>query len=155
MAGDEKKIMIITVGLPGSGKTMWARRAGFNRTVSLDDWREKLWGDRNIQDGPGGFEMLLALHNREIEDALEKGENVVVHNTNLLRKHRSQLVEMAHKANYHVKIIYFEIPVEVCRQRNRDRKNPVPDEVIDYYAAILEVPLEGEADCVVRYSNII
>ncbi|MCF8095025.1 MAG: ATP-binding protein [Desulfobacteraceae bacterium] len=41
MAGAEKKIMITTVGLPGRGKSLWARPAGFDRTVSLDDWREK------------------------------------------------------------------------------------------------------------------
>lgn len=147
--------MTITVGLPGSGKTIWARQAGFDRAVSLDNWREKLWGSRSLQNGPGGFELLLALHNREIEEALENGESVVVHNTNLLRQHRRELVKMARKAGYRVEIIYFEIPLEVCRQRNRDRENPVPDEVIDDYAASLEIPEHGEADCVVKYSNII
>lgn len=147
--------MTITVGLPGSGKTLWAKQAGFDRTVSLDDWREKLWGDRGIQNGPGGFDLLLALHNREIEEALENGESVVVHNTNLLRDHRRQLIEMARRAGYRIEIVYFEIPVEVCRQRNRDRKNPVPDEVIDDYAARLEEPGSDEADRIVRYSNII
>lgn len=147
--------MTLTVGLPGSGKTLWAKQAGFDRTVSLDDWREKLWGERGAQNGAGGFDLLLALHNREIEEALENGESVVVHNTNLLREHRRQLIEMARRAGYRVEIVYFEVPVEVCRQRNRDRKNPVPDEVIDDYAACLEEPADEEADCVVRYSNII
>ncbi len=147
--------MTITVGLPGSGKTQWARQAGFDRMVCLDDWREKLWGDRNIQDGPGGTELLIELHNMEIREALKNGGNVVVHNTNILRKHRRPLVEMAREAGYRVKIIYFEIPVEVCRQRNRDRDNPIPDEVIDDSAARLEVPDPEEADCVVRYSNIV
>lgn len=155
MAGNEKKIMTITVGLPGSGKSRWARQAGFDRKVSLDDWRERLWGDRNIQDGPGGFDLVLALHNREIQEALENGESVVIHNTNLLREHRRKLVEMAHNAGYQVKIVYFEIPLEVCRQRNKDRENPLPDEVIDSHASRLEIPGPEEADWVLRYSNII
>ena len=155
MAGFEEKIMTITVGLPGSGKTLWAKQAGFDRTVCLDDWREKLWGDRRIQDGPGGTGLLVSLHNLEIREALKNGESVVVHNTNILKKHRRPLVEMGREAGYEVRIVYFEVPVAVCRQRNKDRPQPVPDEVIDDFARRIEPPDPEEADCVMRYSNII
>ncbi|MFW6284678.1 MAG: AAA family ATPase [Desulfosalsimonas sp.] len=155
MAGAEEKILTITVGLPGCGKTWWARQAGFDRAVCLDDWREKLWGNRNIQDGPGGTDLLIALHNLEIREALKNGENVVVHNTNILKKHRRPLVEMAREAGYQVRIVYFEVPLEVCRQRNRDRSEPVPEAVLDDFARRMEPPEADEADCVIRYSNLV
>jgi predicted kinase len=143
------------VGLPGSGKTRWARQAGFDRMVSLDDWREKLWGDAQTQEGPGGTELLMALHHREIQDALDQGQSVVVHNTHILGEHRRPIIEMARSAGYRVHIVYFDIPVEVCRQQNRQRAHPVPDAVIDDFARRMEIPAPDEADHVIRYCNLV
>lgn len=61
------RVLTITVGLPASGKSTFAEKAGFDTAVSLDDCREILWGDKRIQHGPGGIDALLALRLLEAE----------------------------------------------------------------------------------------
>ncbi|NOY69053.1 MAG: ATP-binding protein [Deltaproteobacteria bacterium] len=134
------RTLTLTVGIPASGKTTWALAAGFDCEICLDDCRKKLWGDPGVQDGPGGLPVLLEFQAQEIRAAMRENKRIVVHNTNILKAHRLPIIEMAKAAGYHVRIVFFDVPVEECIWRNKNRDNPVPEAVIRQFHEALEVP---------------
>jgi len=150
-------VLALTVGLPASGKSTWALSAGFDRNISLDDCRKALWGARSVQDGSGGIPALLLAQKALIAAAMARGRSIVVHNTSHLKCHRMPLVEMARRAGYASRIVYFDVPLEECLRRNRLRspEERVPEAVIREYAEKLEVPERGEADEVLFYLEIL
>jgi len=143
-----RQTLVLTVGLPASGKTTWALESGFDVAISLDDCREELWGSRDIQDGPGGITALLECQDRKIKDAMASGKRVVVHNTNILREYRRPLIETAKAFGYNTVIMFFDVSLSECIQRDKNRPNPVSGPVIREFHQALEVPEPGEADCV-------
>lgn len=143
------RILGITVGLPGAGKSTLAARLGFDVKISLDDLRERLWGDASIQDGPGGVELLVEFQKKALIQAISEGKSIIVHNTSIKKTHRKELADIAKKAGYKVWIYYFDIPPEVCKKRNAQRRKPVPCEVIDAFAREMEVPEQDEADRII------
>ena len=148
------RVLTLTVGPPASGKSTFARAAGFDVAVCLDDFRESLWGDRRIQDGPGGTEALLVLQDAVISAAMQESKSIIVHNTNIFRQYRMPIVELAKKHGYRTQIVYFDIPADACRQRNRLREDRVPEAVMDSFFANTEPPARDEADLVVRFSEL-
>ncbi|MGM0402811.1 MAG: AAA family ATPase [Thermodesulfobacteriota bacterium] len=148
------RVLTLTVGLPASGKTTFAENAGVDFTISLDDCRETLWGDRAIQDGRGGINALLALQDALILEAMKENKSIIVHNTSILKKYRTPLLELARNKGYHTQIVYFDMPVEKCIRRNQQRRDAVPREAMEDFAAKLEVPAADEADRVVTASML-
>ncbi len=148
------RVLTITVGLPASGKSTFAKTAGFDLAVSLDDCREMLWGSRQMQNGPGGINALLALQDALIIEAMKENKSVIVHNTSILKKHRAPLIELAKAHGYRTQIIYFDVPVEECIRRNQQRNDAVPPETVESFAARMEVPAVDEADLVVTASML-
>lgn len=148
------RVLTITVGLPASGKSTFAEKAGFDTAVSLDDCREILWGDKRIQHGPGGIDALLALQETIIRAAMKENKSIIVHNTSILKEHRKPLVQLAKEQGYRTQIIYFDVPAAECIKRNQHRDGAVPPGAMEYFIANMEVPTEDEADRVVRYNMI-
>lgn len=148
------RVLTITVGPPASGKSTFAGKTGFEVAVCLDDFREALWGDRRIQDGPGATDALLAQQDAAIVKAMQEKKSVIVHNTSILRQYRTPLIELAKKHGYRTQIVYFDTPADTCRLRNSLRKDRVPEAVMDSFFANAEPPAQDEADLVVRISEL-
>lgn len=127
-------------GLPGSGKTTFARQLvddGWVR-VNKDDLRSML---NNGKWSKGNEAYILALRDEIIISSLVQGKNVVVDDTNLDPKHRIQFESIAAEfmADYSEK--FFDTPVEECVKRNSFRAEPVPEKVIwDMYHRYLARP---------------
>lgn len=148
------RVLTITVGLPASGKSTFAEKAGFDAALSLDDFREVLWGNKRIQHGPGGIDALLALQEAVIRAAMKEIKSIIVHNTSILKEHRTPLVELAKEHGYRTQIVYFDVPAAECIRRNQRRDDAVPPGAMEYFIANMEVPTADEADLVVRYSMV-
>lgn len=115
-----------TIGLPGSGKSTWAR-AQEMPVFSSDDIRAELYGDASIQ---GNHEEVFNLLHKRVRECLRNGQSCIMDATNLTPRSRKVPNLPAHQK---VAVI-FETPIEECKRRNANRERVVPEEVIDRMA---------------------
>lgn len=124
----------ITRGLPGSGKTYWARawvaedhehRARVNR----DDLRSMIDDGRFIK---GVTEQrIIAARDTTILALLHHGVDVVSDDTNLPQRTVRDLTKLAHKANAAIEIHDFtDVPLDLCIERDAARDHTVGEQVI-------------------------
>ncbi len=118
--------LTITRGLPGSGKTTWAREQAGAVRVNRDDLRRMLHGG---QIGLGWAEVQVTLAQRaQVEALLRAGVNVICDDTNLRPRIVRELAELALKCGADVVIRDFtDIPLEECIARDSTR--PVDEQV--------------------------
>ena len=60
--------------------------------------------------------------------------------TNLVREQRRDFIEVAQRRNCSTEALFFDVPLEVCLERNRNRLRQVPEDVMQKMAANLEPP---------------
>ena len=125
--------LIMTVGLPASGKSTWAKqqvaKSGGNiKRINKDDMREMFdagkWSKNNEKH-------ILALRDEIIRHYLFEGFSVIVDDTNLAPKHKETLQALAKKygANFETKS-FLEVPIETCIERDLHRTISVGEKVI-------------------------
>ncbi len=134
--GSEPRIVVL-VGLPGSGKSTYLARRGV-RALSSDAVRGLLVDDETDQTiHHQVFATLRYLVRRRL--ALSRPVTYL-DATHLTPRERRPYVRMGQALNCRVEAIFFDVPVEVCRERNRRRDRVVPDDVLDRMAAKLVPP---------------
>ena len=124
--------LVILVGLPGCGKSTWAKSL-FDlkyKIVSSDEIRNRLAGSlREAHDkkvSPWG------VFYQEITDALLHDIDVVADATFLTTKHRDRIREVAAETGAKTHLVVFK-NIWSARARNaaRDEETRVPSEVMD------------------------
>lgn len=119
--------LIMTKGLPASGKTTWAKQQNAKR-VNKDDLRamvdNSVWSKENEK-------YILHWRDEIIKDCLGGLNDVICDDTNLAPKHEIQLraIAEAYKADFEVKD-FTHVPVEECIKRDQKRQNYVGEKVI-------------------------
>jgi predicted kinase len=119
--------IVLLVGLPGSGKSTYLERLGAVG-LSSDRIRQLLVDDatdQTIHDRV--FETLRYL----LRQRLALGRPVTyIDATNLTPEERLPYIAIG--ADYHcqVEALYFNVPIEVCRERNAARQRVVPEEAL-------------------------
>jgi predicted kinase len=129
--------IVVLVGLPGSGKSSWlaARNAV---GLSSDQLRGMLADDETDQSiHDRVFQSLRYL----LRQRLALGRPVTwVDATNLTRQERAPYIGIGRSYGCFLEAAYFDVPLEVCRQRNAGRSRVVPDDVLTRMSAKLEPP---------------
>lgn len=127
------KRIIMALGLPGSGKSTWAKQTmeampGAYKRITKDLLRECLDCGRWSHDNE---KFTLTVRDHIIELALNAGKHVIVDDTNLAPKHQDRLRQIAkqHGAAFEVKD-FTDVPIEVCIERDLKRLNSVGEAVI-------------------------
>jgi predicted kinase len=64
--------------------------------------------------------------------------------TNLSPHERRQWIKMAKSFGYEVQAVFFDVPLEVCLERNSKRDRPVGDDVMHKMAERLKPPAFDE-----------
>jgi predicted kinase len=143
-----KGAVVLSVGLPGSGKTTWFKRKGVT-PLSSDLLRTLLFDDPTEQRHQDlVFSSLRSLLRARM---IARMPSNYVDATNLSPKERRHWIRMAREFGYEVHAVYFDVPLETCLERNRKRQRVVPEDVMQRMAAKLRPPSfdEGFAKIIV------
>jgi predicted kinase len=129
--------VVLTIGLPGSGKTTWYKRRGVT-PLSSDLLRTLLFDDITDQRYQGlVFSTLRSLLRARL---IAKMPWNYVDATNLSPHERRQWIKMAKSFEYEVQAVFFDVPLAVCMERNSKRDRQVTDEVMQKMAERLRPP---------------
>ena len=132
-----KGIVVLAIGLPGSGKSSWFKRhnvvplsSDMVRTLLFDDVREQRYQDLVFSNLRSMLKArLIAKRPMNYVDA-----------TNLTPQERQHWIKLAKDYNYEVHAVFFDVPLEVCIERHQRRDRVVPEDVMRRMAAKLKPP---------------
>ncbi|HST10927.1 MAG TPA: ATP-binding protein [Terriglobales bacterium] len=132
-----KGAVILAIGLPGSGKSSWFKRNNIT-PLSSDMVRLLLFDDSREQR----FQDLVFSNLRSMLKArlIARRPLNYVDATNLTPHERSSWIKLAKDYEYEVQAVYFDVPLEVCLERNRRRERLVDEDVMRRMAAKLKAP---------------
>jgi predicted kinase len=132
----EQRVLILT-GLPGSGKSTWARAQGVE-PLSSDELRRLLKDDATDQSiHRAVFQLIRHLLRRRLELGAKLS---IVDATNILPVHRRPYIKIAQWFGAQPEAVFFDIPPETCHARNQNRSRKVPKEAIEAMAQKLIPP---------------
>lgn len=135
------------VGLPGSGKSTWARDQHLP-VLSSDEIRILLSDDETNQ---GIHDRVFGTLRHLLRQRLAIGAKLTcIDATNIVPKHRKPWIRIARKFGATAEAVYFDIPLEECLKRNASRLRVVPEEVIQQMAAKLSPPRVEEGFARIR-----
>jgi predicted kinase len=132
-----KGIVVLAIGLPGSGKSSWFKRhnvvplsSDMVRSLLFDDVREQRFQDLVFSNLRSMLKArLIAKRPMNYVDA-----------TNLTPQERQHWVKLAKDYNYEVHAVFFDVPLEVCVERHQRRDRVVAEDVMRRMAAKLKPP---------------
>jgi predicted kinase len=132
-----KGVVVLAIGLPGSGKSSWFKRhnvvplsSDMVRSLLFDDVREQRFQDLVFSNLRSMLKArLIAKRPMNYVDA-----------TNLTPQERQHWIKLAKDYQYEVHAVFFDVPLEVCIERHQRRDRVVPEEVMRRMAAKLKPP---------------
>jgi predicted kinase len=133
-------VLVVMVGLPGSGKSTYAR-TNFRNIVSPDRIRLEQFGtafdpdiEQEVWDGAFG----------EARRLLGAGAVVCFDATSVSRRRRFRLVHLARELGAPAVVVWVRVEPEVAWGRNAARERPVPREAFDRLVQAFEPPSAEE-----------
>lgn len=128
--------VILTVGIPGSGKSTWAKAeiakdpANWVR-VNNDDLRAMMNGSVWSSDYE---KMITDTRNYLIRDALKRNKHVIIDNLNLNRRHFADVCKIAKSLNKNIQVFekdfFIDLEEAIARDAKREGKASVGEVVI-------------------------
>jgi len=132
-----KGTVVLAIGLPGSGKSSWFKRHNIT-PLSSDMLRAFLFDDPTEQR----FQDLIFSNLRSMLKArlIAKRPLNYVDATNLTPHERQSWIKLGHDYGYEVQAVFFDVPLDVCLERNHKRERVVADDVMRRMSAKLKAP---------------
>jgi len=132
-----KGVVVLAIGLPGSGKSSWFKRnnivplsSDMMRSLLFDDVREQRFQDLVFSNLRSLLKARLISHR----------PTNYVDATNLTPQERQHWIKLARDYNYEVHALFFDVPLEVCIERHQRRDRVVPEDVMRRMANKLKPP---------------
>ncbi|MDP9160536.1 MAG: AAA family ATPase [Acidobacteriota bacterium] len=132
-----KGIVVLAIGLPGSGKSSWFKRHNI-APLSSDLLRALLFDDPNEQR----FQDLVFSNLRSMLKARLIARRPInyVDATNLSPHERHGWIKLANDYGYEPQAVFFDVPLEVCLERNQRRERVVDEAVMRRMSSKLKPP---------------
>ena len=136
--------LVINRGIPGSGKSTYARKWVFDGTprnrrarVNRDDIRKQLYGvDFGV---PVEETVVTAVEDAMIRSLLGKGVSVIVDDCNISQRYINRFTKMGEEFGAEVSVNLINVELQVAIERNQGRERFVPVHVIeDMYKRLQE-----------------
>jgi predicted kinase len=132
-----KGVVVLAIGLPGSGKSSWFKRNNISplssdmmRAILFDDIREQRFQDLVFSNLRSLLKARLIAHRpMNYVDA-----------TNLTPQERQHWIKLASDYNYEVHALFFDVPLEICIERHQRRDRIVPEDVMRRMSSKLKPP---------------
>ncbi len=147
--------LYITVGLPGSGKSTYAKEFIKGKEIEYlsSDSLRAVYG--KSEEDQTVTPLVFGHIKRKVDEFLKDGKNVMVDATSVNRKERSDYINTAKKYGAKVVAIVFKMDRQGLIDRNKKRGEQggrvVPDWVIDKMLAKFEEPSYSEGIDVMIY----
>ncbi|MGB3312077.1 MAG: AAA family ATPase [Nodosilinea sp.] len=129
--------LLLLVGIPGSGKSTWAREFvsvhPCHRIVSTDAIRAELYGDEAVQGDWWQIWQRVMAQWRQGIAAIRRGEleGVIYDATNARRRQRREAIATARQVGFNsITLGWFDLPLSLALERNRGRSRQVPINII-------------------------
>ena len=133
--------IVVLVGLPGSGKSTYLERMGVT-PLSSDAVRQLLTDDATDQSI---HRRVFAALRYLLKQRVEIGKGVTyVDATHLTPWERRPYIKLGQLYDCSVEALLFDVPMNVCKERNRLRERVVPEDVMDKMAAKMVRPVMEE-----------
>jgi predicted kinase len=125
--------LLITRGLPASGKSMYARTwvaedPSRRVRVNRDDLRQLAFGQPILDHA--GETTVTVMQQAAVRALLQAGRDVIVDDTHLRAKYARQWADLAAEVGAAFAVVDFDTPLEVCLARDAARERPVGEQVI-------------------------
>ena len=153
------KRVILTKGLPASGKTTWAKtlvrkKKGSWVRVCVHDLREMCFGGWRSRDAE---KILVRMRDRLVLQALENNQHVVIDAMNLADESLHYFKELVGElATVEIENRFLTVSLNECIRRDLERPNSVGEKTIrslhqEYLKASFEPPvyIEGRPECII------
>ena len=147
--------LYILCGIPGCGKSTWVKNRMAENTSSTDPKWEYVSRDEvrfsMVKEEDDYFSKEKQVFNEFVKRICEKLDdawvtNVIADATHLNEVSRNKLINSIRRQRpnkpLNITMIYFDVPVEVCKFRNAKRQGRarVPDNIIEKMNVQLEFP---------------
>ena len=149
---DTFQVCITLCGMPASGKSTLASKIdqallGEDRLhpaqrIDIDVLRTDFYKGAGIDAmfSPEHEASVRETKIKEIVADLERGKSVIDDDMNYFRSMRKEIAEACCKARVHYAIIHVTTPLKKCIEWNRQRGQPIPDDVVENVARRLDAP---------------
>ena len=133
----DKPVLIVLVGLPGSGKSTFCQKEEYKAYVRIS------------QDEQGKLQHMMMF-----EDALEARRNIIIDRCNFNVDQRKRYLKPGKEEGYHTIIIWFRRDSKTCIDRINQRKdhpnlaagNEKIESVVKMFEGMFVAPSDTEAD---------
>lgn len=137
-------IFYMLVGLPGSGKSTYAKefeqKHGNITVFSSDALRKQLYGDESVQANP---KIIFDILKKEVKKCLLGGKDALLDATSIRDSERKSFLSTVPKDARKV-CVFIDAPVALCLEQNQKRERHIPENVIIRMSQQLVPPNKDE-----------